>query len=264
MLAAIVPFGGQAWFFKMAGPADVIGKQEANFDAFLKSLSAKSGGGGAAAAGGLPAGHPPTTAAAAGAAGGAGGAELPAGHPPLNGGGGAGAAGGAELPAGHPPLNGGAGAAAPGAPAANQAASMKLAKYTTPEGWAEIKEQKPFRVMAFQVGPADQNAEMVITKLASGSGSLLDNVNRWRNQIGLPPVNDAKGVPMQDVSVGKENPGMMMEFHNPDAKKRMEVVVTSAGPELWFLKLTGPADLVAQQKANFESFLKSIEFAPAQ
>ena len=38
MLAAIAPHDDQAWFIKLLGPADVVGKQKEKFDAFIRSI----------------------------------------------------------------------------------------------------------------------------------------------------------------------------------------------------------------------------------
>ncbi len=39
MLAAIVPHAGAAWFFKLAGPADAVGKHAEAFDTLIKSVT---------------------------------------------------------------------------------------------------------------------------------------------------------------------------------------------------------------------------------
>src|SRR5688572_25172164 len=43
-LAAMVPNGTLTWFFKLKGPPDVVEKQKANFDAFVRSLKFKRDG----------------------------------------------------------------------------------------------------------------------------------------------------------------------------------------------------------------------------
>jgi hypothetical protein len=46
ILGAIVEQGGRTWFFKMRGPASVVGKQKAAFETFLKSVRFNAGAGG--------------------------------------------------------------------------------------------------------------------------------------------------------------------------------------------------------------------------
>jgi hypothetical protein len=46
ILGVIVPRGGQTWFFKMRGPADLVERQKSAFEAFLKSVRFGAGPGG--------------------------------------------------------------------------------------------------------------------------------------------------------------------------------------------------------------------------
>src|SRR3954468_23037167 len=43
MLAAILPHADKTWFFKLQGPAELIGTQKGDFDAFLKSIHFANG-----------------------------------------------------------------------------------------------------------------------------------------------------------------------------------------------------------------------------
>jgi hypothetical protein len=147
------------------------------------------------------------------------------------------------------------------------AGSMKIANFKVPEDWKEIPGSKAPRMIAFTVGPDDKKAELVVTRFGQGkAGGILDNVNRWRGQIGLPSVENMQNVQMTDTTAGQA-PAIMLEFDNPggagDATaKRMLVAMSVIGPDEWFFKLTGPPDAVDKQKAAFEGFLKSLEFAP--
>ncbi|HYO10852.1 MAG TPA: hypothetical protein VER17_17945 [Tepidisphaeraceae bacterium] len=157
--------------------------------------------------------------------------------------------------------------AQPGAatePPASAPSPVKLSKFQAPPDWKELPNQPPPRVMAFQVGAPEQKADLIVSKFPnSGAGSFEDNITRWRGQIGLPPMEDPRSLPMTSLTVGQGNDGVLLEFHNPEAAKRMYVVISSAGGELWFFKLTGPADAIAAQKPALDAFVKSLEFAPA-
>ena len=110
--------------------------------------------------------------------------------------------------------------------------------------------------MTFKV----DSAELAVTRFAAdNAGSFLDNANRWRNQIGLQPIDDPQSVPMNQVKLANESFAVEVEFKNDQANKQMIVAMASAGGDLWFFKLLGPSDVVAAQKANFESFLNSVE-----
>ena len=142
---------------------------------------------------------------------------------------------------------------------------MKLSGYHAPSGWEEIPGAKAPRMIAFSMGPADAKAELIVTRFgAHNTGSFLDNINRWRGQLGLGAVADVKTVPMSDAQVGKAEQAVLITLDNPQAKPaaRMLVVISSIGPDMWFFKLTGPASTLDAQRQAFDSFLKSLEFAP--
>src|SRR5229473_2881273 len=64
--------------------------------------------------------------------------------------------------------------------------------FKKPDGW---KINKPVEMArwAFQVGDGDQTAIVTVTPLPAESGSILQNVNRWRvKQLLLPPINKAQ------------------------------------------------------------------------
>jgi hypothetical protein len=229
-LAAIVPYGGRVWFFKLQGPNDVVARQKENFNAFIGTLHAAEEG------------HKHGDEAAAAAAG----ADPHAGHDH--------AANPHEAPAA------GAGGAAGGDPHGGQPIS-KLTKCATPDGWREIPGSKPPRMLGLEVGSGEQKAEMIATRFAAGNtGSFADNITRWRQQISLPPVEDPRALPMKDVTVGKDGEGIALEMHNPENKKGVVVVIASARGDLWFFKFTGPSDVINAEREKFDAFIKSLEF----
>ena len=220
-LAAIVPHAGKVWFFKMQGPHDVVAKQQENFNAFIGTLHAAEEG--HQHGGDAHAGHDH------GAAGAGGAGDPHAGHDH------------AANPHGEP--------------------ISKLTKYEKPEGWREIPDSKPPRMLGLEVGSGDARAEMLATRLAAGSaGSFADNITRWRQQVGLPPVEDPRTLPMKDAQVGKDGEGMALEMHNPANKKGTVIVIASARGDLWFFRFTGASDTINAERAKFDAFIKSLEF----
>ena len=152
----------------------------------------------------------------------------------------------------------------PGTSPTTVASASPLRGYKAPSSWREIPNPQPPRVLGFEIGTDQNKAEFAVTRFApNNSGSFIDNVNRWRRQIELPPIQDPQEVQMQETQVGATGQAVLVEFHNPDRGKRIYVAMaTPAGNDLWFFKLSGPADLVASERGNLESFMKSLEFAP--
>src|SRR5262249_8419460 len=61
--------------------------------------------------------------------------------------------------------------------------------FTVPPGWKEAP-LRTFSVATFQVRDGGQAAEITVSPLVGGAGGLLNNVKRWREQVGLPTVSD--------------------------------------------------------------------------
>ena len=135
-------------------------------------------------------------------------------------------------------------------------------KYTTPPGWEEESSPPPPRVAAFQVGDGKQAAEVTVIPFPGDVGGLVANVNRWRNQVGLPPAEeDEVRRDVRSIEVDG-NPGEFVDLTGPESAghKRVLGVLVPRGGQSWFFKMQGPADVVEGQKAAFEAFLKSVHF----
>jgi len=106
--------------------------------------------------------------------------------------------------------------------------------WAVPEGWQEQpgSTQGPVqRYATFRLGPKDEPLELTVTPLGPAAGSVLDNVNRWRGQIGLGPIDEsALKTVTTEIDLGGTSatlvdmtgPGggrPMMPFGNPNSGK---------------------------------------------
>ncbi|MCE9583006.1 MAG: hypothetical protein K8T20_10970 [Planctomycetes bacterium] len=143
---------------------------------------------------------------------------------------------------------------------------VKMKTYSTPPGWTLEPEPKPMRVATFHVVAGGLEGEVIISTLPSQSGSALANINRWRSQVGLGSISDAKSQKQVTVKLG-EVEGVRMDFVGAAAggqpAKSLLVVQATKGTSLWYFKLSGPSQLVVEQEKVFEMFVKSIQFEPA-
>ena len=92
-------------------------------------------------------------------------------------------------------------------------------------------------------------------------GSLEANLNRWRGEVGVGPVDpNIQDVP--DVQIGGR-PWKEYDFSGPGVSgsghSRLIVAQTRQGNEVYFFKISGPADVVAQQKQAFDQFVASVK-----
>lgn len=128
----------------------------------------------------------------------------------------------------------------------------RLESYDTPPGWVK-DEPRQMREVSFRAG--DKGAEMLAVRLTAGNiGPLPDNINRWRQQAGLEPTTEQ--LTGEAATIGSDT-ARVFDFTGPQT--RVRVVYTVRGTDVWFFKLQGPKDAVAEQVDAFEGFLKSVK-----
>ena len=124
------------------------------------------------------------------------------------------------------------------------------------------------RAASFRVAGKDgKQADVSVIPLPGLAGSDLDNVNRWRGQVGLPGVSEAELAKLaQPVEIAGQSAGLYEQAgSNPGSgdKSRILAAITRRDGVAWFFKMTGDDGLVAEQKPAFIEFLKSVSFLAA-
>jgi len=136
-------------------------------------------------------------------------------------------------------------------------------KWTLPKGWTEEKGGG-MRFATLKPGiPGKIDVSVVV--LAGNAGGELPNVNRWRGQIGLPPIDEkALGSARQTI---KSRAGALALFDftsEGQAKTRMVTAILSTSDgSSWFLKMVGDADPVAKAKPEFTRLMESLRLDSA-
>ncbi len=131
-----------------------------------------------------------------------------------------------------------------------------------PTNW-KAGRQTAMRKAAFAVEKGEQKAEITVITLTAEAGSLLDSVNGWRKQLGLPPTTQAdldKVVASLEIDGEKGHFVELLGTEDTEQRKSILGVVANHAGEAWFIKLQGDADLVQQEKDTFLDFAKSIRF----
>jgi len=164
------------------------------------------------------------------------------------------------LPPSHPPVEG-----LTTQPAAVGESGTKPT-WEAPAGW---KEEPPTQMLVAKFSATDNaaRAEITVSSFPGDVGGLLANVNRWRGQVSLPPIDEAslaQAVTQVDVQVGK---GSLVELNGTDAKTgqkaRLVGVAVPHGGETWFFKMLGAEPVVAREKAAFLKFVQSVKYPHA-
>jgi hypothetical protein len=130
-------------------------------------------------------------------------------------------------------------------------------KWDVPAGWTPAAASA-MRYVSFAVEKNGEKADISVVTFPGEGGGDLDNVNRWRQQIGLGAI-DASA--LQAMVASKQAGDARIEMVDMSgASARVLAAWTRQKGRAWFFKMTGPASLVEQEKANFEKFLQSISF----
>jgi hypothetical protein len=136
-----------------------------------------------------------------------------------------------------------------------------------PVGWQE-QAPGPMRAGLFTVAGTDnQTAQVSIVPLAGRGGGELENVNRWRGQVGLGRIGEAEmGKLAEPVEIAGRS-GRMFDLSGvppgQSQKTRILAAILFEADTAWFFKMTGPEGLVEQQKPGFVGFLKTVSFVPS-
>lgn len=147
-------------------------------------------------------------------------------------------------------------AAAPAAEVAEDAAAEPQFKWKVPEGWKTLAAGQ-MQVAKFAVPDREgAKAEVFVSVFPSESGGTLANVNRWRRQIGLDPVDEEGLKPL--VSPLEAAPGGQLIDLKNDAKAMLGAIVPRDG-RWWFYKLMGDTPAVTAER---EAFVRFVQTAP--
>jgi hypothetical protein len=131
--------------------------------------------------------------------------------------------------------------------------------YTTPDGWKEGK-QTQFSLAAFRAGEGSDVADVTVTALDGPAGGLLTNVNRWRGQIGLNDWTEDQFSKESVTLMAGGAPAAYVDLGPGMGGKHILAVVLSRDGQTWFFKMGGSAEAVGRQKSAFEAFVKSVRF----
>jgi hypothetical protein len=133
-------------------------------------------------------------------------------------------------------------------------------RWTLPTGWTEAAGGGQMRY-ATLTPPVAGDVTATVVKLGGPAGGELANVNRWRNQIGLPPIDDAALAKARSVLRTKAGPLHVYDFTSTgDPRSRVVAGLTEARGDTWFVKLSGNAAGVGAARADFMKLLGSLRF----
>ncbi len=129
--------------------------------------------------------------------------------------------------------------------------------WTVPKGWTE-ERGGGIRYASFKV-PVKGTVDASVVVLPGAAGGELANVNRWRGQIGLEPLDEAALASARKTIATKAGPLKVYDFTSGGASgKRLVAGLAEIEGNTWFVKLTGDAAAVGAARQDFMKLLGSL------
>lgn len=139
-----------------------------------------------------------------------------------------------------------------------------LLTWTAPASW-RANPASAMRKGSYSVGEeGEQVADLAITAFPGNVGGDLANVNRWRAQLQLAPVQETE---LSSLLETFEFNGLTMKVleitgGSTDSPQSMLSAIVSYEGATWFFKLMGPELVVKAAKNAYFSLLKSVKPSP--
>jgi hypothetical protein len=130
--------------------------------------------------------------------------------------------------------------------------------WTLPQGWKQEQGGGQMRYATLRP-PVQGKLDVSVIVLPGPAGGELANVNRWRSQIGLAPIDQAamdSGRKSVKTAAGDLS---VYDFASEGAKKTRTIAgLANVQGSTWFLKMTGDAEAVAAAGPAFLDLLGSV------
>lgn len=165
-----------------------------------------------------------------------------------------------ELPPGHPPIpNDPQGGNLPSMPPPRMPGGADTLTWDLPKGWTEARAGG--MRLATLKPTATGKIDVSVIVLPGTAGGELGNVNRWRGQIGLQPVDEAGRAQMRQEVKSKAGAVSLYDFSSEGpSKQRMIAGLLFVDGRSWFVKMVGDPEPVAASRADFMKLLETLHF----
>lgn len=137
-------------------------------------------------------------------------------------------------------------------------------EWKAPESWVR-EADRPMREATWTIHGGSAPVEVILSRWAGGAGRPLENVNRWRGQIGLGPVDGAQLLESRAVIESKAGQVQVWVLPDPvlEAGVASDTTMIAAMFDLpdasWFVRMTGATEDVLPLRDDLLAFVSSLE-----
>lgn len=141
--------------------------------------------------------------------------------------------------------------------------------WDVPTTWhaAEIPAaQRAFTVASFHANtaaPEEEHVTITVTRLTGEGGGAVANINRWRGQVGLPPIAKLEEQPMERVDTGV-GPAAILDLVGDKGRTLGAILPRAETNETWFWKATAEAARLEGVKAELVAMVATVKPAEPQ
>ena len=145
-------------------------------------------------------------------------------------------------------------------------AQGSIPHWSVPDEWSPGRKSQMRKGSFSATGGDGHILDISVTAFPGDVGGIASNVNRWRGQLGLPPVdaNSAAGLITRLSVNGRECLLVDLVSDLPLAGRsvpqRMIVGTIMHEGSSWFFKMIGDAPLAETERERFMTFLQSVIF----
>jgi hypothetical protein len=131
-------------------------------------------------------------------------------------------------------------------------------QWSSPAEWQELPAGG-MRLASFKFEGDAGVADISVIALSGDGGGLVQNINRWRGQVGLSPASaeeietEIENIPVSGGTV------TFVELRGPEGGNGILGGLLESGGQTWFFKMTAPDSLITEQKETFRNWLESVE-----
>lgn len=137
--------------------------------------------------------------------------------------------------------------------------------WNIPKGWQVGPNKGPMRVASFQLSSDPQALDCSIVSLGGMAGGLEANLKRWMGQIGLQAADDKIQQLINSAPTIKTKSGWEAKLYDfttlqqaEAASKSMIAAILSIDNATVFVKVTGNAQVLNQNREGFLELVKSL------
>ncbi len=138
--------------------------------------------------------------------------------------------------------------------------------WTLPAGWEPVKSEQAMRLATFRVAGAG-NAEVTLAAFPGDVGGDLANINRWRGQLGLTPIDEGglaglfRSVGSNGARVVRIAGGAGSPAGSAGGADMLGAIITPGDGQTWFVKCVAPPAMLDVMTKEFDAFAASFSLS---